>query len=159
MYVTDCQDVPHELGFERSIDGRSHVLHVEPLAAGALEEACTLIAAEQAAAQLMLPYLPADFTDPGTCRATLAGLLANEHIGVVARDRGRLVGVMCAKIREPQAILPAEGLAIDPELGDATAVLVALYSSMAPELLAAGSIQHHATHVNLGPVGIGLCDL
>ncbi len=135
------------------------VLDIEPLAAGAVDEVCALIAAEQAAAQLTLPFLPADFNDPVTCRATLAGLLANKHVGVLARDRGRLVGVMCATTREPLAIIPAEGLAIDQELADPTVVLVALYSSIAPTLLAAGGIEHRATHVNLGPVGLGLYDL
>lgn len=135
------------------------MLRVESLVNDTLDDAGSLIAAEQTVARSISGGLPEDFTDPPRCRAELAALLANGNIGVVAFDGDRPVGVLCALVRGDRALLRAEGLAVDPHLKDPTDVLVALYARLAPDLIAAGAIHHHPTHVGLGPLGAGLFNL
>jgi GNAT superfamily N-acetyltransferase len=135
------------------------VFQVEPLGADAVAGAGLLIATEQTVARSMSGGLAKDFTDPQMCRAELATLLAGGHVGVVALAGDRTVGVLCGRVRGRHAFLRAEGLAADPQLKDPTDVLVALYARLAPDLLAAGAIHHHATHVNLDPLGVGLFNL
>jgi GNAT superfamily N-acetyltransferase len=135
------------------------LLRVETLIDDTLDEAGSLIAAEQNVARSMNGGVAEDFTDPRRCRAELAALLAQGHVGVTALDGDRLVGVLCGEVRGIHARLRAEGLAVDPRLRDPTAVLVAMYATLAPKLIAAGAIHHHPTHVNLGPLSAGLNNL
>ncbi len=132
---------------------------VESLTADLIDEAASLIAAEQRAAQSATPLVTADFTEPEHCRTVLRELLAEDHSGFVAFDGDRVVGVLCAKARGVRGGIRAEGFAVDPTLPDPTAVLVALYARTAPQLLADGAIHHWANHVCLEPLGTGLGNL
>jgi len=135
------------------------VIHVESLTTGLVEDAARVIAAEQRAARSTTPGLTVDFTETGHCRTALNELLADDHSGFVAHDDHRILGVLCAKGRGDRGGMRAEGLAVLPGLQDPTAVLVALYAQMAPQLLAGGAIHHWVTHVNLEPLGVGLGNL
>jgi GNAT superfamily N-acetyltransferase len=106
--------------------------------------------------------LPVAFAAPGRCADALAGLLAAGYRGVVAMDRRRCVGVLCARLavaHEAYASAPAHGVALHPGLDDPTSVLGAMYGDLAPDLLHRGALWHVVTAVDRPAVGEALADL
>jgi GNAT superfamily N-acetyltransferase len=66
-------------------------------------------------------------------------------------DRGRVLAVATATVRQVRVIgryakLPAEGLAVEPDLADPTAVLSALWGELAHPLIADGVTYYYVVH-------------
>ena len=116
-----------------------------------LDEAAALVAREHDVARLVLPLLPSAWSDVAHCRAALAGLQADGYLGAIARHGGRCVGLMCGRADGESAFLPADGVAVDPDL-DPTPVVVGLFAALAPVLLEAGARRHLINHVALAPL-------
>jgi hypothetical protein len=117
-----------------------------------IEAAGWLVACEQAAARRTCPQLPASFERPEACTEALQGLLALGGVGAMAVDRGHPVAVMTATVGDSPAVglyarLPAEGLAVDPEIADPTRVLAVVYAALASTLVARGIVRHYLLHV------------
>jgi GNAT superfamily N-acetyltransferase len=128
-----------------------------------IEAAGALMAGEHAAARRAQPALPAAFDRPAACTAALQRLRDSGHTGLVALERGRPLAVMTATARGvgrgSYGRLPAEGVAVAPDLEDPTTVLARLYAQLAPELVAAGALRHHLNHVALPPLDTALSNL
>ena len=77
--------------------------------------------------------------------------MADGYIGAIARHGGRCVGLMCGRADGETAFLPADGVAVDPDL-DPTPVVVGLFAALAPVLLEAGALRHLINHVALAPL-------
>lgn len=127
-------------------------LTLAPLDHATADDAAALVAAEHADARRARPELPASFTDPASCAAALRHLLDTGHRGVLATDRGRPVALMAATVREVRGVgryarLPAEGVAVDPDLDDPTTALAVVYAELATALLAEGVRRHYLLHV------------
>jgi len=137
---------------------------VEPLDDATIERAGELVAREQAAARRTCPELPEAYQHPDTCTAALQRLRDTGHSGLVATDRDRVVAVLTATMRLAPDVgryarLPAEGLAVDPELEDPTAVLGTLYAELAPPLLDRDVRRHYLLHVARPPVEAAVANL
>jgi GNAT superfamily N-acetyltransferase len=129
-----------------------------------IEAAGWLVCREQAAARRTCRQLPAAFERPDACTEALQGLLTRGGVGVVATDRGRLVAVMTATVGDssavgPYARLPAEGLAVDPEIADPTGALAVVYAALASTLVARGIVRHYLLHVAAGGLAEALANL
>jgi GNAT superfamily N-acetyltransferase len=129
-----------------------------------IEKAGSLVAGEQAVARRTCPQLPASFESIHACTEALQPLLDAGGVGVVVTDRGRPVAVMTAKVEDsaavgPYARLPAEGLAVDPAVGDPTAALAVAYAALAPALVARGIDRHYLLHVARRPVQDAMANL
>ncbi|HKD96326.1 MAG TPA: GNAT family N-acetyltransferase [Micromonosporaceae bacterium] len=115
-------------------------------------EAADLVAAEHADARRTCPELPRSYGEPSSCAGALRHLLDTGHRGLLAMDRGRPVALMTATVRDVRAVgryarLPAEGLAVHPELPDPTTVLATVYAELAGALIADGVRRHYLLHV------------
>jgi GNAT superfamily N-acetyltransferase len=132
------------------------ILTVQVLDRVAIAAAASLVAREQAAAASHRSLVPAAYTDPKQCRITLAELLADGYIGFVADGERGCVGVMCARTIDSVGFVPAHGLAVDPDLVDSTAIIVALFAQLAPVLLRDGAVRFTIDHVDLDPLGAAL---
>ena len=132
------------------------MLAVEVLDGVAIQQAAALIAHEQVRARSGRPEMPAAFTDPEQCRVALDELLADGYVGFVAHDESRCVGVMCGRTTDSVGFVPAHGLAVDPDLVDATAIVVGLFARLAPVLLRDGAVRFTIDHVDLHPLGVAL---
>jgi len=119
----------------------------------ALPEAAALVAREHAVARSRRPRMPAAYTEPEHCRVALEKLLADGCIGVVAHGGQRCVGLMCGRTNDAVGFVPAHGLAVDPDLADATAVVVGLFAELAPILIRDGAVRFAIDHVDLDPLG------
>jgi GNAT superfamily N-acetyltransferase len=129
-----------------------------------IEAAGRLVARETAAARQTCRQLPVSFERFEACAEALQGLLALGGVGAVATDRGRPVAVMTATVEDssavgPYARLPAEGLAVDPEIADPTAVLAVVYAALASTLVARGIMRHYLLHVAQGRLAEALANL
>ena len=131
---------------------------IEVLDGVALDHAATLVAREQVQARVHRTGLPAAYTDPAQCRVALDELIADGYVGFVAHDAGRCVGVMCGRTMDSVGFVPAHGLAVDPDLADATAVVVGLFAQLAPVLLRDGASRFTIDHADLHPLGAALHD-
>jgi GNAT superfamily N-acetyltransferase len=117
-----------------------------------IERAGELVAREQAVTRQICPQLPASFDSAEVCTVALQQLLDAGGRGVVATDRGRPLAVMTAGVRDGRALgryarLPAEGLAVDPELDDPTTVLATVYARLVSPLVTGGVWRHYLLHV------------
>jgi GNAT superfamily N-acetyltransferase len=131
---------------------------VEMLDGAAIEQAAGVVASEQAKARIERPWLPAAYTDPEQCRVALNELIADGYVGFVAYDERRCVGLMCGRTMDSVGFVPAHGLAVDPDLVDATAVVVGLFAQLAPVLLRAGASRFTIDHIDFHPLGAALHD-
>ena len=134
------------------------MLAVEVVDGVAIDQAATLVAGEQVRARSHRPGLPVAYTDPERCRVALNELLADGYVGLVARDEGRCVGVMCGRTTDSVGFVPAHGLAVDSDLADSTAVVVGLLARLAPVLLRDGAVRFTIDHVDVHPLGAALND-
>ena len=134
------------------------MVDVEILGGDALDGAATLVAREQLRARSHRPGVPAAYIDPEHCRGALDELLADGYVGVVAHDESRPVGLMCGRTMDTVGFVPAQGLAVDPDLVDATAVVVGLFAQLAPVLLRDGALRFTIDHVDLHPLAAALSD-
>jgi GNAT superfamily N-acetyltransferase len=139
-------------------------LDIDVLDGSALEHAGALLAREQAAARRTCPRLPESHTDARVCTEALQQLLDAGGLGVVARVRGRPVAVMTAIARNAGSVgryarLPAEGLAVDPDLDDPTTVLAPMYAQLAAPLVADGVRRFYLLHVARPRLPEGLSDI
>jgi GNAT superfamily N-acetyltransferase len=132
---------------------------IVPLDGAAVDEAAHLVAREDAQVRSHRPHLPLRYSEPGHCQQTLTDLLANEFRGFLAREQRRCVGVMCGRTIDGVGVIPAHGLAVDPEDADPTAVMVGLFAETAPLLLADGASRFTIDHVALDSVGAALNNL
>ncbi len=112
------------------------MLVIQDLDGATVERAGALVAREHAAARQARPELPAGFGSAGFCTAALQRLRDSGHHGLVATGAGRTAAVMTAAVRQHPAggryaRLPAEGFAADPDLGDPTGVLAAVFGDLA----------------------------
>ncbi|MFY9927175.1 MAG: GNAT family N-acetyltransferase [Streptosporangiaceae bacterium] len=126
-------------------------LVIENLDGGTVERAAALVAREQAAGRQVRPELPADFESAEVCAAALERLSGSGHHGLVATKDGHTVAVMTAAVRENPATgryarLPAEGLAVAPDLADPTGVLAAAFGDLASPLIAGGVLRYYLLH-------------
>ncbi len=117
-----------------------------------IQHAGAVMAREQAAARRACPQLPASFENAEVCTAELWQLVQAGGRGLVATDHGRPIAVMTAIVRDVHPVgryarLPAEGLAVDPDLDDPTTVLATLYGQLAAWLVADGVTRHYLLHV------------
>jgi GNAT superfamily N-acetyltransferase len=127
-------------------------LVLDVLDGSTLEHAGVLIAREHAAARRMCPLLPQSYADTRVCAEALQHLLDAGGRGLVASRQGRPLAVMTALARKVSAVgryarLPAEGLAVDPDIDDPTTVLAPLYAELAAPLVADGVRRHYLLHV------------
>jgi GNAT superfamily N-acetyltransferase len=95
--------------------------------------------------------LPSGFEDAGVCAAALQRLCDSGHRGLIATADGRMVAVMTAATRQDPAgsryaRLPAEGLAVDPDLADPTGVLAVAFGDLASPLIASGVLRYYLLH-------------
>jgi GNAT superfamily N-acetyltransferase len=139
-------------------------LTVEHLDGATVESAAALVAREHAAARRTRPELPASYESSEACTAILQGLLDSGHSGVAAIQDGRVVALMTGMVRDNPVVgryfrLPADGIAVDPDLADPTRVLALTYGELAPQFVAAGVLRHYLTHVALPPLREALSDL
>ena len=124
-----------------------------------LDEAAALVAREHDVARVVLPLLPSAWSDESRTAAPRSpSSEADGYIGVIARDGGRCVGLMCGRANGETAFLPADGVAVDPDL-DPTPVLVGLFAALAPVLLEAGALRHLINHVALAPLSEAFSNL
>ncbi len=140
------------------------MLAVASLDDGTLEQAGALVAREHVAARRIRPELPVAYVDAEACADALQGLRDAGHRGLVVNDGGRVVALMTVTVRESRVIgkyarFPAEGFAVDPELGDPTGALGALYAELAPSLVAGGARYHYLLHCPLPRVDEALSNL
>jgi GNAT superfamily N-acetyltransferase len=112
-------------------------------------QAAELVANEHTAARRVCPELPETYKDPATCVAAIEGRRADGHIGVVAFERERAIGLMAGAVHRNHVQILAEGCAIHPDVGDPTSVLVRMYAELAPRFIAAGVLRHYLIHVAL----------
>ena len=132
---------------------------LEVLDGATIDHAAALVAREQLQARAQRPGLTAGYTDREHCRVALNELLADGYVGFVAHDETGCVGVMCGRTTDSVGFVPAHGLAVDPELVDPTAVVVALFAELAPRLLGDGAVRFTVDHVDLHPLGAALHDV
>lgn len=136
------------------------MLVIDELDSSSIDGAADVVSRQHAAARARCGGLPADATEQAHCAATLSEVLANGHRGFVARDRGHYVGVLCGhSAARGYAMFPAEGVAIDPDLPDATRVLAGLYAELAPHLVGDGAFDHYAKHVDWPPLNEAFANL
>jgi GNAT superfamily N-acetyltransferase len=131
--------------------GESVPLHVGELDDRSVEGAGALMAREHSAAKKVLRELPEAYLSLEVCVAGLKRLRDSGHRGLVATDRGRVLAVAAATVRQLPVIgryakLPAEGLAVDPDLADPTAVLSVLWGELAQPLVADGVSDYYLVH-------------
>jgi len=117
-----------------------------------IERAGALVAREQAAAMLACPQLPESYVSERVCTEALKELLDGGGRGVVASSESRPIAVMTAGVRDVRVVgryarLPAEGLAVDPELDDPTTALAILYAEVAAPIVEDGVLRHYLLHV------------
>ena len=133
---------------------------IVPLAPEHLEPAAALLAARHRADRTREPDLPARFEDASMAREALRAALERDgSTGVVALRDDHLVGyllgapaffpptVVAAQFFRPRAaVVPYEGHAVDPDLGEDSARELhrALYASLAARWIAAGCFAHYA---------------
>lgn len=135
------------------------MLTVTELDDGLLEAAASLVAREHRVAHAKLSWLPTAYSDARHCHDALAGLLADGFSGFTAHAEGRCVGVLCGRAQGVSGFLPADGVAIDPDLEDPTPVVVSLFAALAPRLLEVGAVRYLINHVDLAPLGEALGNL
>ena len=124
----------------------------------ALDEAAALVAREQVTARSCRAGMPSAYTNAEHCHVALDELLAAGYVGFVANDGRGCVGVMCGRATDSVGFVPAQGLAVDPDVADPTAVVVGLFAALAPVLLRAGAVRFTIDHVDLDPLGVALSD-
>jgi GNAT superfamily N-acetyltransferase len=117
-----------------------------------VEAAGALMAAEQTAARLALPSLPAAFTSPEACTSALERLKRTCYAGAVATEPGRALGVMTLAVMTGAVYgrhgrIPADGCAVLPDLVDPTTVLARLFAELSPPIVATGVLYHFLEHV------------
>ena len=83
------------------------MLTVEVLDGVATDEAAIIVAREQVRARSHRFGMPAAYTDREHCRAALNQLLVDGYRGLVARDEGRCVAVMCGGTTDSVGFVPA----------------------------------------------------
>jgi GNAT superfamily N-acetyltransferase len=132
------------------------ILTVQVLGSATIEEAASLVAREQAVAASRRSLLPAAYTSPEQCHATLEALLADGYVGLVAGGERSCVGVMCGRTTDSVGFVPAHGLAVDPDRVDSTAIIVTLFGELAPVLVRDGAVRFTIDHVDLPPLGAAL---
>jgi GNAT superfamily N-acetyltransferase len=108
--------------------------------------------------------LPAGFDRADVCAAALKRLCDGGHRGLVATDNGRTVAVMTAAVRDHPAggryaRLPAEGFAVEPDLGDPTGVLAVAFGDLASPLIADGVLRYYLLHIALPRLSEALSNL
>src|SRR5580692_7220834 len=135
------------------------MLVIEILGGATVERAGALVACEQAAARRVRPELPAAFGSPDVCTAALQRLCDSGQHGLVVMGNGRAAAVMAAAARENPvvgryALLLAEGLAVDPDLADPTAVLAAAFADLAAPLIAGGVRRYYLLHTALARLAL-----
>jgi len=140
------------------------MLVIEILDGATVERAGALVACEQAAARRVRPELPAAFGSPDVCTAALQRLCDSGQHGLVVMGNGRAAAVMAAAARENPvvgryALLLAEGLAVDPDLADPTAVLAAAFADLAAPLIAGGVRRYYLLHTALPRLSEALSNL
>jgi len=140
------------------------MLVIDDLDDATVERAGALVAGEHAAARRVRPELPAAFEDAGACAGALQRLRDSGHRGLVATGGGRTLAVMTAAVRERPAggryaRLPAEGLAVDPDLADPTGVLAAIFADLASPLIAGGVLCYYLLHAALPRLSEALSNL
>lgn len=126
-------------------------LEVRELDDGRVERAGALMAREHAAANNVVRGLPPSYLNIEGCVAALERLRDSGHRRLVAIDHGRVLAVAAVAVRHGSVIgryakLPAEGLAVDPDLADPTAVLSVLWGELARPLLADGVADYYIVH-------------
>ncbi|HEX6686666.1 MAG TPA: GNAT family N-acetyltransferase [Candidatus Limnocylindrales bacterium] len=129
-----------------------------------LERAGELVAREQTAARQSSPLLSVSSGDARVLTESLQRLLDAGGRGLLASHQGRPLAVMTAGVRDARPVgryarLPAEGLAVDPDLDDPTAVLASLYRALAVPLVADGVMRHYLLHVAHPPLSEALANL
>jgi GNAT superfamily N-acetyltransferase len=132
-------------------------LQVGDLDERTVEGAGALIAREHAAARRVSPALPEAYLSVEVCVAGLQRLCDSGHRSLVVSDRGRLLAVGTTTVRQAPVIgdyakLRAEGLAVAPDLVDATAVVSSLWGELAQPLAAGGVRQYYLVHPALPAV-------
>jgi GNAT superfamily N-acetyltransferase len=135
------------------------VLTIADLDDATIGPAAELVAADHAAAREAHPSLPEAFLDPGACAAALRRLLDDGHHGLVAVERGRALGLLTGIAHRTHGRLPADGVAVAPDLADPTTVLARLYAALAPRLLAAGALRHYLDHPAMPRLDAALANL
>ena len=108
----------------------------------------------QAAARRVRPELPAAFDSPDVCTAALQrlcdsgqhGLVGDGQNGVLPRSWPRTARENPAVA---DALLLAEGFAVDPDLTDPTGVLAAAFADLAAPLIAGGVRRYYLLHTAL----------
>jgi hypothetical protein len=130
------------------------MLVIENLDDATVERAGALIAREHAAARQVRPELPAAFGTADVCAAALQRLRDSGHHGLVATEGGHTLAVMTATVRPHPAggryaRLPAEGVAVDPDLADPTGVLAVVFGDLASPLIAGGVLRYYLLHAAL----------
>ena len=139
------------------------MLVIDELDDGTIERAGALVAREHAAARQLRPELPAAFGDAGICAAALQRLRDTGHRGLVITSAGRAVAVMTAMVHENPAgryaRLPAEGVAVDPDLADPTEVLGTAFGDLAAPLIAGGVRRYYLLHAALPRLAEALSNL
>jgi GNAT superfamily N-acetyltransferase len=139
-------------------------LTVGDLDAASVGSAGALVAREHAAARRLRPELPASYDSAEACGVVLQRHLDSGYSGVVAVEDGRVVAVMTGMVRDNPVVgryvrLPADGVAVDPDVVDPTRALAAVYRELAPRFVAAGVWRHYLTHVALPWLWEALSDL
>jgi hypothetical protein len=129
---------------------------VQILDRATIEGAASLVAREQAAAASRRLLVPAAYTNPEQCRATLEELLADGYVGFVVEGERGCVGVMCGRTIDSVGFVPAHGLAVDPDHVDSTAIIIALFAELALVLVRDGAVRFTIDHVDLDPLGAAL---
>jgi GNAT superfamily N-acetyltransferase len=129
-----------------------------------VERAGALVAREHVAARRERAELPTGFDDAEVCVAALQRLFRGGHDGLVASDNGRVVAVVAATVRENAAVgryvrLPAEGLAVAPELVDPTGVLGVVFGELASPLVVHGVRRYYLLHAALPRLAEALSNL
>lgn len=135
------------------------MLTIAPLDDAALDEAAHLLAREHVRLRSRRPQAPIDYNEPRRCHQGLSRLLANGFSGFTAHEEGVCVGVMCGRTIDGVGFIPAHGLTVDPDLADATAVMVALFAEVAPILRTDGASRFTIDHVDIPEVAVALNDV
>lgn len=140
------------------------MLVIEKLDEATIERAAALVAREHTAARRGRPELPVGFEQAEACAAALQQLRDRGHHGLVATENGKAVAVMTVVAREIPVIgryarLPAEGLAVDPDLADPTGVLATLFADLAAPLVADGVLRYYLLHPALPRLSEALSNL
>jgi GNAT superfamily N-acetyltransferase len=124
----------------------------------ALDETAALVAREQVTARSRRAWMPSAYTDAEHCYVALDELLTAGYVCFIAHDGRGCVGVMCGRATDSVGFVPAQGLAVDPDVADPTAVVVGLFGALAPVLLRAGAARFTIDHVDLDALGMALSD-